>query len=348
VLAQVPAGWLVNRFGGRRALGWAVVLWSAATLVTPLSSAAGVGFLVAVRIVLGVAEAVVTPALYNLAARHLPRHLQSRAMSIMISGIALGTVTALAATGWFVARFHWHGLFYLTGMLGLLFAGAWFRWAPRPSLHDSSAAPGAGRRIPWRALLRSRAVWALIANHFCSNWSVYVLMAWMPTYLAEFRNLPISNASLLSALPWLFILVSANVVATRADRALRNGADVTRLRRSMQLTGLCGSALFILIAAFVDGALASILLLSLSLAALGFTWSGFLPNHLDIAPRYADVLSGMSNTAGALSGLVSIAATGWIVEQSGTFAGALGLAAAVNIAGALIWAVFATGKRVID
>jgi len=56
----------------------------------------------------------------------------------------------------------------------------------------------------------------------------------------------------------------------------------------------------------------------------------------------------MSNTAGALSGLVSIAATGWIVEQSGTFAGALGLAAAVNIAGALIWAVFATGKRVID
>ena len=85
---------------------------------------------------------------------------------------------------------------------------------------------------------------------------------------------------------------------------------------------------------------------ALGIAAL--TWSGFVPNHLDIAPRYADVLMGITNTAGTVPGIIGVYITGWLVDATGTYAAAFVLCASVNIFGALVWLFFATAKRVID
>ena len=85
-----------------------------------------------------------------------------------------------------------------------------------------------------------------------------------------------------------------------------------------------------------------------ALGLLAFTWSGFVPNHLDIAPRYADVLMGITNTAGTIPGIIGVAITGWMVDTTGTYAAAFALCAAVNIFGAVVWLFFATAERVID
>lgn len=61
----------------------------------------------------------------------------------------------------------------------------------------------------------------------------------------------------------------------------------------------------------------AIALLALGVSLSGFQYSGFLINHMDIAPAYAGILFGISNSAGATMGFISPAVVGLITEKVG-------------------------------
>ncbi|MEQ8659228.1 MAG: MFS transporter, partial [Gammaproteobacteria bacterium] len=107
-------------------------------------------------------------------------------------------------------------------------------------------------------------------------------------------------------------------------------------------------ALCLLAVQHVEGVGPALALMCGALGLAALTWSGFVPNHLDIAPRYADVLMGITNTAGTVPGIIGVYVTGWLVDTTGTYAAAFALCAAVNIFGAVVWLFFATAERVID
>jgi len=197
-------------------------------------------------------------------------------------------------------------------------------------------------------LLSTPAVWALIINHFCSNWGLYMLLAWLPSYFRKVLCFSIEYAGIYAAAPWLIMFLTINLSGWIADALTRRGLGLTFIRKGMQTFGLAGSSLCLLLAGHSESTLTSVLLMCGALGALGFTWSGFLPNHLDIAPRFADVLMGITNTAGTIPGIVGVAITGWLVDVSGSYNSAFALTAAVNMFGLTIWLLFGTGKRVID
>jgi len=85
--------------------------------------------------------------------------------------------------------------------------------------------------------------------------------------------------------------------------------------------------------------------------ALGFTaltWAGYSPNHLEIAPRYADILLGFTNTFGTLPGIFGVAITGWLIDLTGTYDAAFMLAAGLNVSGAIVWVLWMTSDRIVD
>lgn len=49
------------------------------------------------------------------------------------------------------------------------------------------AQPSKGRPppTPWAGMLRSPAVWAIVANNFAFHYAFYVVMNWLPTYFAR-------------------------------------------------------------------------------------------------------------------------------------------------------------------
>ena len=59
----------------------------------------------------------------------------------------------------------------------------------------------------------------------------------------------------------------------------------------------------------------AIIMITLGVGLNGFSESGFLINHLDIAPAFASVLLGVTNTAGTMSGIISPILTGFIVQH---------------------------------
>ena len=70
-------------------------------------------------------------------------------------------------------------------------------------------------------------------------------------------------------------------------------------------TGLCLPAIFLLLCGFYGSdTLWAIIFLSLSIGCVGFAVAGVNINHLDIAPKYAGILMGISNMAATIPGFV--------------------------------------------
>ncbi len=361
MLFMAPSGWIANRIGGKFVLGVAVLWWSVFTILTPGAAFISLPILIATRIAMGLGEAAMFPAAYNLYGRWIPADERSRAVALLVGGIPIGTLFALTATGWIVDRFGWPSVFYLFGAAGFIWCIAWFRLAhddpagdphisafERDMLRANTSDADAKEPIPWRTLASTPAVWALIVNHFCSNWGFYMLLAWLPSYFNDQLNLNIVHAGLYSAAPWLTMFVVGNLGGVVADKLTKSGMDLTTIRKTMQITGLLGSASFLLAAQDVQSANVGMGLMCGALGFLALTWSGFVPNHLDLAPRYADVLMGVTNTAGTIPGIIGVVITGWLVDTTGSYSSAFALCAGINLFGAVVWFLFASAKRVID
>lgn len=57
-------------------------------------------------------------------------------------------------------------------------------------------------------------------------------------------------------------------------------------------------------------------------AALGlasFSLAGLYCNHADLSPRHAPVLLGLTNTVGAVPGIVGVAVTGALLDATGSW-----------------------------
>lgn len=362
LLAMIPAGWLANRFGGRLLMGVALLAWSAFTFLTPVAAALSFGALITTRILMGVGEAASFPSTYNLFARWIPKAEKSRAATVNLTGIPTGTIFALLATGWLVQHFGWQSVFYVFGALGIVFALLWFalihqRPADHPTIGeperallapleaDSDATP---QPIPWRRLLSHRAVWAIVVNHFCANWTLYLMLTWLPSYFRDVQHLSIAGSGLFAIAPWVCQFAAGNVAAQIADRAIAHGTSVTRVRRWMQCIGLLGGAACFLLASLATTPISALLCMCGALGFGGMCFSGFAVNHLDIAPRHADILWGITNTAGTLPGIIGVTATGMLLDLTGGYTATFILAAAVNLIGAGVWLSWSTGERVFD
>lgn len=359
--AMIPTGWLANRYGGKLLLGVALLAWSAFTFLTPIAAGISFATLIVTRILMGAGEAASFPSVYNLLARWIPKAEKSRAAAINLTGIPLGTIFALSTTGWLVSAYGWPSVFYAFGGLGLVFALAWFALVhARPALHPTiseeeralllplEAEAGTVKDpIPWKLLISHKAVWALVINHFCANWTLYLFLTWLPSYFRDVQHLSVAGSGLFAIGPWISQFVVGNSSAVIADRMIARGADVTRVRKIMQCTGLLGGAAFLLAASQAESPGMALFTMCAALGIGGLCWAGFATNHLDIAPRHADILWGITNTAGTIPGIFGVALTGLLLDWTGGYSATFVVAAAINLTGALIWLAWGTGRKII-
>ena len=361
LVTQLLGGWWAAHIGGRALLTFGVLWWSLFTILTPLAASFSFGALIAARIGMGLGEGVAFPAIYQLLGRWIPLHERARAAALNGSGIPLGTVAATLLTPWLVGGFGWPAVFYVCGAVGPLWYAFWHftsseRLEDAPGIHPSEiayirahTAPATAKlAVPWRGIFRSSAVWVLVFNHFCSNWGFYVILSWLPRYFADVHGLNLKATGYASLLPWVVMFAMANVGAQLADGLLKRGRSVTFVRKLMQSIGFFGAAAALLGIGQVHTVPVAIGLMSVALGLGSFALSGFGSNHLDIAPRYAGALMGLSNTAGTLPGVIGVAVTGYILAATGSWPLVFGIAAALYVAGGIAWLVFATGERLFD
>lgn len=132
--------------------------------------------------------------------------------------------------------------------------------------------------------------------------------------VSDTLNFNLASSGFLSAIPYVAMSILVFVSSFLADWFQVNlYLTTTQVRRYFNCYSFIGQAVFMLLAAFLLDPTYSVVLLTIAVGVGAFSLSGFTVNHLDIAPQYASILMGISNTFGTIPGIVSPLLTGFIV-----------------------------------
>ncbi|HUY20165.1 MAG TPA: ACS family MFS transporter [Candidatus Binataceae bacterium] len=357
---QMLGGWLADRFGGKRVLMAGVAIWSLATALTPPAASISFGALLVTRALLGAGEGLNFPAVHSVAARWTLVTERARAIAFHFSGLTFGTIVALLVSPAIVIDLGWPSVFYISGALGLVWLAAWYIKAadapedcPGVSAHEL-ATIAAGRpemplagSIPWAAILHEPAVWAIVIAHLCNNFGFYIILLWLPSYLSHTFQVPMARLGELSVIPYAVAFVMQNASGWFADTLQKRGMSLTAVRKSMQTAAFAAGAIPLIALPAATSAGVAVTLVTLSIGGSSLGVAAFAVNHLDVAPRYAGILMGLSNTFATIPGIVGVAATGFILQKTNSFAAAFYLTAVVYAIGMVCYLAIGSGDRKI-
>lgn len=360
LLTQIVGGIWADKSGGKLVLGFGVVWWSLATILTPIAAKLGLPFLLIMRAFMGIGEGVAMPAMNNILSKWIPVSERSRSLALVYSGMYLGSVAGLAFSPFLIHKCGWPSVFYSFGSLGSIWFALWLRKGysspkqdPGLTANEKQLILSGGMSeepvsvIPWKLILSKAPVWALIVSHFCHNWGTFILLTWMPTYYNQVLKFNLTESGLLCVLPWLTMAIFANLGGWIADTLVSKGISITNVRKIMQSIGFLGPAFFLTQLSHVKTPALAVLCMACSQGSDAFSQSGLYSNHQDIGPRYAGVLLGLSNTAGVLAGVFGTAATGYILQR-GSWDDVFKVAVVLYLIGTLVWNLFSTGEKILD
>jgi len=332
VVTQLPGGRLAEKYGGKRLYGGGILITSIFTLLTPLAATISLPLFVIVRVVEGFGEGVTFPVMHALLAQWIPPNERSRMAGIVYSGAQAGTVLSLPISGLLCDAFGWPSVFYVFGFLGLIW---WIGWCylvyDSPQVHPrissaerryildslaSSKTSSTTLPVPWLKVFTSGPVWALVLVHVAQNYGFYTLLTELPTYMHNVLHFNMKSNAMLSALPYLAMLLVSLFATRLADYAITSGFDRTLVRKFFNSVGVYLPAVFIAAAGYsgCDSFLV-IVFLVLAVGVNGAQYAGFMCVHLDMASNFAGTLLGITNCAANMMGVVAPAVAGYLTQD---------------------------------
>ena len=149
-------------------------------------------------------------------------------------------------------------------------------------------------------------------------------------------------------IPHIVSFLFLNIAGNIADRLIATGMEVGKVRKLMQSIGFGGIASALLIVGHVESVWLAIAVMSVGNALGAFGTGGFSVNHMDIAPKHAGTLMGITNTAGTIPGIIGVYISGLILELTGSWVLVFEVAAGVTLFGLLFFLLFSSGRRIFD
>ncbi|KAL8516324.1 hypothetical protein ACS0TY_014839 [Phlomoides rotata] len=367
LISPIAGGTLVDLHGGKVVMAWGVALWSLATFLSPWAAESSLFALLAMRMLLGIAEGVALPCMNNMIRRWFPQTERSRAVGLAMAGFQLGSAIGLTLSPILMAQAGIYGPFVIFGLSGFLWVLVWVSatssspdLCPQisafelkyiqnrssvPSLPKSQ--PKTGKVIPpFRRLLSKLPTWSLIVANAMHSWGFFVILSWMPIYFQTVYYVDLRRAAWFSAVPWSMMALTGYFAGVLSDMMIQRGTSVTLTRKVMQSIGFIGPGLALVGLTMARTPSMASAWLTIAVGLKAFSHCGFLVNFQEIAPQYSGVLHGLANTAGTLAAIVGTVGAGFFVDLMGSFKGFLLLTAFLYFSAALFYNIFSTGERV--
>ncbi|KAM8974061.1 vesicular glutamate transporter 3 isoform 2-T2 [Pelodytes ibericus] len=366
IVTQIPGGFIANKLAANRVFGAAIFLTSILNMLIPSAAKAHYGCVISVRILQGLVEGVTYPACHGMWSKWAPPLERSRLATTSFCGSYAGAVIAMPLAGILVQYIGWSSVFYIYGVFGMFWYIFWLLHATEsPAAHpsitieertyiESSIGEGSSLvslgkfKTPWKKFFTSMPVYAIIVANFCRSWTFYLLLISQPAYFEEVFGFPISKVGLLSAVPHMVMTIIVPIGGQLADLLRsRKILSTTTVRKIMNCGGFGMEATLLLVVGYSHTKVIAISFLVLAVGFSGFAISGFNVNHLDIAPRYASILMGISNGVGTLSGMVCPLIVGAMTKNKTReeWQNVFLIAAIVHYSGVIFYGLFASGDK---
>jgi len=363
VLAQLPGGWLLDRFGSKKIMIVGLTLWSVLAMfqgaVGFLTGGAAVAGLFLIRFLVGATEAPSFPANGRITSAWFPASERGFASAIFNSAQYFATAMFAPIMGWITHSYGWQAVFYSMGGLGLIMVVFWNKIIYSPKEHPRinaaeleyiraggalvdlsdhtttgpTTAPQVDAFACVKELLSTRMLLGVYIFQFCINVLTYFFLTWFPVYLVTERHMTILKAGFVASLPAICGFVGGVLGGWVSDRLYKSGWSLSAARKTPIVVGML-LAMSVIACNYIESDTLVVALMSLAFFGKGFGALGWAVVS-DTSPKQAGGLSGaLFNTFGNTAGIVTPIVIGYILQSTGSFAAALvfvGLSAAVAL-----------------
>ncbi|XP_066541454.1 vesicular glutamate transporter 3 isoform X3 [Hoplias malabaricus] len=317
IVTQIPGGFISNKLAANRVFGAAIFLTSMLNMFIPSAARVHYGCVMFVRILQGLVEGVTYPACHGMWSKWAPPLERSRLATTSFCGSYAGAVIAMPLAGVLVQYVGWPSVFYVYGVFGIIWYTFWLLLAyESPAEHPTISEEE---------------------------------RTYIETTIGEGANLlSATEVGILSAVPHMVMTIVVPIGGQLADfLRSRKILSTTTVRKIMNCGGFGMEATLLLVVGFSHTRGVAISFLVLAVGFSGFAISGFNVNHLDIAPRYASILMGISNGVGTLSGMVCPLIVGALTKHKTRleWQNVFLIASMVHYCGVIFYAIFASGEK---
>ena len=361
----IIGGYLADKYGGKKVLGYGLLIWSFFTIVTPFFAYSGLWWLIFIRILMGLGEGITFPSWHAIYARWIPFKERTRAVAFTNSGIAAGTLFGYTVAALIIAKYSWEWVFYLFGILGIFWYFFWNRSVtsfPEDNknlseqelklIKNEAPSKESAPSIPFFKLIKNMPFVAIAVATFCNNWSLYTFLSYLPKYV----NAPIteggmgielsSNIFVLAILiPCIVSILSLIMGGYLADGLIKKGYSVINVRKAVNSVGFFGSAIFLFLISSEDSLLDVVILLCLINVCSGICAGGFGVNHADLGPKYTGSLVGISGSIGMIAAILSPIVAGTVLQITNSWSIIFYICAGMLIFGGIFYFIFASANK---
>ncbi|XP_019877984.2 vesicular glutamate transporter 1 [Aethina tumida] len=365
-VTQIPGGLIAAAYPANALFGAAIGISSFLNLLVPLIYQ-NPDILIIIKVLQGLVEGVTYPACHGIMRHWAPPLERSRLATLAFSGCYAGVMFSLPISGEMTENLGTLSPFYFYGIVGIIWYLCWI-WLvfEKPSYHTCIEAKellyienalGSGHQqayvaptlsnTPWKSFFTSMPCYAIFVANFCRSWNFYVLVLFQAAYFQDAYNSGVQENTILGALPHLLMTIIVPSGGLLADRLRKKGIlTTTQVRKLFNCGGFGMEATFFLIMAYSHTITQGMTALSIGVAFSGFAISGFNVNHLDIAPKYASILMGMSNGIGTIAGcLCPIVVHKIVVDKTrDEWREVFIISAVIHYLGIIFYAIFASGE----
>ena len=332
---QIPAGWVVDRYGVKLPYFLGFAIWCLASASTALTRT--IPELIVVQVLLGAGQAVVAPASYRWIRHHFVEQERGLAIALYMTGTKIGPAIGTPLAAWLIGIYDWRAMFVLIGLGGLIWLVPWLllvtnddRQIERAAVKKDGTLP-----IPFGRIMASPVVWGTIVASFCYMYFVYFCMTWMPAYFMERRHLSLGKMGLYTFFSFGGMALMATLAGLAADRLIGRGLNPVTVRKWFTIAGF-SIACTELIGARATSLETALVFAVVSLSGLGLATANYWALTQTLIPGAAiGRISGIQNCACSVAGIVAPILTGWLLQKTGNYEAPMMAVLAVLVTGVL-------------
>jgi MFS family permease len=316
---QIPAGWLVDRYGVKLPYFLGFAIWCLASASTALTRS--IPQLIVVQVVLGAGQAVVAPASYRWIRYHFVEKERGLAVGLYMTGTKIGPAVGAPLAAWLIGMYDWRVMFVLIGLGGLIWLVPWLllvknddRQIERAAVKKDGTLP-----IPFGRIMASPVIWGTIVASFSYMYFVYFCMTWMPAYFMERRHLSLGKMGLYTFFSFGGMAVIATLAGLAADRLIGRGLNPVTVRKWFTIAGF-SIACTELIGARASSLETALVFAVVSLSGLGLATANYWALTQTLIPGAAiGRISGIQNCSCSVAGIAAPILTGWLLQKTGNY-----------------------------
>ena len=307
---ELPMGWVMDRWGCRIGLVFAVLWWSTATGAQAfLRSGTQLGL---ARFGMGCTECGNYSGGMKVISQLFSVKGGTLAIGILNSGSVVGPVIAPPLIVFLAHRYGYRTAFLVPALLGGVWALVWwliYRNAP--------AVPGEEMtcQIPLHSLLSQSSAWAVMLCRFFVGPVIQFYWYWLPSYLSSSEHMSLARIGALSWIPFFLGGLGGVAGGWSAGRLLQRGFTRYNARR-LTMYGSGAMCLASFVVPFERNPLISLFIMSIAIFGHNFLSANMYGAITDLFPENAvGRATGLSGVAGGLSGLLFPLLTGLLVDR---------------------------------